>query len=396
MPNSDRRLPLDLAAAGLFAMAAAVGIGRFIYTPILPFMVQDLGWTSGDAGLVASANFLGYLAGALTAAWFRTGSSPRLQLVLALAVSTATTLAMAAVTGMAPILLLRFTGGVASAYVLVLASSLVLERLAQMGRAPLSAVHFSGVGIGIAISALVTWAAVMMDLGWRAIWLGGGCVALIALFAVSLLVPESGPTSAAAPSVATGVDRGQRRRVGILIASYGLFGFGYVITATFIVAMARGAGMGRGLEVAIWLSVGIAAAVSVPVWTAIGRRIGVIEAFAVATLVEAIGVVASVVWVSMAGLVVAGAMLGATFMGITALGLIAGRSLAGLAPQKTLGSLTAAFGLGQVFGPLAAGYGYDLTGGYALPSLLAAAALVAAAGLALSIRSEAAGPAKVA
>ena len=71
-------------------MAAAIGIGRFIYTPILSPMVDGLLLTKGEAGLIASANFLGYLAGALAAASRRLPWSPRSWLVWSLALSSMT------------------------------------------------------------------------------------------------------------------------------------------------------------------------------------------------------------------------------------------------------------------------------------------------------------------
>ena len=138
--------PWLLATGGLFAIATAIGIGRFIYTPILPPMAEGLHLTKGEAGLIASANFAGYLAGALAAASPRMPGGPRAWLLAALATSAATTGAMAWPDGMVAFLALRFIGGVASAYVLVLASALILERLNAVGQGHLSAVHFSGVG----------------------------------------------------------------------------------------------------------------------------------------------------------------------------------------------------------------------------------------------------------
>ena len=59
--------PIRLAAGGLLCLAAAMGIGRFVLTPILPDMSEQIPLSASLAGLIASANFLGYLVGALAA-----------------------------------------------------------------------------------------------------------------------------------------------------------------------------------------------------------------------------------------------------------------------------------------------------------------------------------------
>ena len=361
-----------LAIGGLIAMAAAVGVGRFIYTPILPPMVEGARLSTGEAGLIASANFLGYLLGALAAASPRLTGSARGWLLGALAASAVTTAAMGAADTLTVFLSLRLIGGVASAFVLVFASALVLERLTAAGRGSLSALHFSGVGAGIALSAVLTWGVDAAGLSWRAMWIGGGVLSLAAVIAAAALIPSAderrgppagAPEGEAAPGIAP------------LVAAYGLFGFGYVITATFIVAIVRGSPGIREIEPVIWLVVGLAAIPSVALWTRMGRRLGVVRTLGVACLAEAIGIVCSVLWDNALSLFVAAALLGGTFMGITALGLIAARAMSPANPRRALGMMTASFGLGQIVGPVVAGYGFELTGSFFLPSMVAALAL---------------------
>src|SRR5689334_20225848 len=144
--------PVAWALGGLITLAAAMGVGRFVYTPILPVMAEALGLSKAGTGLIASANFLGYLIGALLAGAPRLPGGRWRWMMGALVASAITTGAMGFVTSMPAFLLLRAVGGAASAFVLVLASALVLDRLAAAGRPGLSSMHFAGVGAGIAVS----------------------------------------------------------------------------------------------------------------------------------------------------------------------------------------------------------------------------------------------------
>ena len=189
-PVADTRRPLSLALGGLVALATAVGIGRFVYTPILPLMAEDPAMTKGAAGVLASANFLGYLAGALLAATPLLPGSRRTWLMIALTLSAFTTGAMAFASSNATFLTLRFVGGMASAFVLVFASALVLDRLHAAGRPDLAAVHFAGVGAGIALSAVLVSSLTAWAYGWRALWLASGLTALVTLGIVARLVPD--------------------------------------------------------------------------------------------------------------------------------------------------------------------------------------------------------------
>lgn len=378
-PVTSDRSAVSIALGGLIAMAVGIGVGRFVYTPILPSMMVEFGLSKFVAGLIASANFVGYLAGALAATRATLPGPARAWLPGALAISAVTTAAMGATDSVPAFIALRFAGGVASALALILASALVLDRLARVGRPGLAALHFSGVGLGIAVSAalVATQLATGSDAG--AMWRACGAVSLLGAAAVAWLVPAPlAPAASAAKGATTGFDR----RLARMAVAYGLFGFGYVITATFLVAIVRATPAIQSLEPVIWIIVGLAAAPSVTFWTFLGRRIGTQTAFAAAAATEAVGVLASVLWPDMVGISVAAVLLGGTFMGLTALGLLRGRELAQGDPRPVMAALTVAFGVGQIVGPVLAGLLSDALGGFTVPSLLAAAGLVVAAWLA--------------
>ncbi|WP_247653313.1 YbfB/YjiJ family MFS transporter [Pannonibacter phragmitetus] len=373
--------PVRLALGGLLSLAAAMGIGRFVYTPVLPFMIGQVPLSKADGGLIASANFLGYLVGALAASSGSLPGSRRMWFIGSLVASSALSFAMAWTDSIPVFMLLRFLAGLASAFAFVFSAALILDRLAQAGRPGLSALYFSGVGAGIAGSALIVSGLAAMGADWQGLWTGCGVISLALTVLIAWMVP--GATETAPPAPARTGPRRLPAGLPQLIAAYGLFGIGYVVTATFIAVIARSDPALATAEPYLWLIVGLAAAPSIFIWNRIAARTGVPRAYALACVIEACGVALSVTATGPAGILLAAFLLGITFMGITALGLIEARRLSTGDPRRTIALMTASFGLGQMLGPSLAGFAAGSTGSFALPSAGAAICLLLAAGLVL-------------
>lgn len=164
--------------------------------------------------------------------------------------------------------------------------------------------------------------------------------------------------------------------------AYGIFGFGYIVTATFLVAIVRQGAGSRLFETAVWLVTGIAAAPSVYLWAGVARRLGPTRTFIICCVVEAVGVAASVSLGGQWGPLLGGALLGGTFVAATAYGLQAARLLAPASPRRAFALMTGSFGIGQIVGPIIAGFMAQKTGNYFAPSMLAALALLVSAAIA--------------
>lgn len=369
------------ALAGLLAMATAMGIGRFVYTPILPLMIGEGALNASQAGLVAGFNYFGYLLGALVAALGFFAPRRRAWFLAALAASAATTLAMAWSGTLAAMIVVRFLSGIASAFSMIFVTAIVLARLGEEGRPGLIALHFGGVGFGIAGSAMLVSALAAAGVDWPEAWLASGVAASLAFVLVYLLLP---PTESEA--------RPPRRRarnggasalpLALFVVGYGFFGFGYVVTATFINAMAKAEPALAAIEPFVWIIVGLSVLPSVWLWNRAAGRFGFAGAYSVACLAEAAGVGLSVTVVSPVALVVSAVLLGGTFVAVTALGLARARDMAPAHAAGVIALMTASFGLGQMTGPVVAGWLFERMGDLVLASWLAAAALVVAAVLA--------------
>ncbi len=362
-------------AGGSAALIIAMGIGRFAYTPLLPAMQAALGFGSDVAGYLAAANYTGYLAGAILAA-----AVPRrlhvFALRLCLVLNVATTGAMALTDSLWAWGVLRTISGVASAVVLVLAADVVFRVLNRRRRHSMKGLLFAGVGAGIALSGVIV--AETRAWGWDGGWATLGVLSLILLpvcwrglhpppdeLVVGETVPVSGPPQAHLDYP-----------VSLLTAAYFCEGLGYIVTATFVVAIVAGMPSLAPLAPYTWTVVGIAAIPSAYLWTAIAARYGLIASLIVAHLVQAVGILLPVLSSSGFAVMLSAVLFGATFTSISALALALGGQLAPERSGRIIGVLTAVFGVGQAAGPVGAGLLAARQGGFDT-SLILAAAIVA-------------------
>lgn len=368
--------PLIQLLASAVALMMAMGIGRFALTPQLPQLIAEGQFDLTAAGLVAAANYLGYFLGALDAMFARSPGQVRLRLQGGLWLCVVLTLASWAADGFWGHLLLRFGTGLASAWVLVMITSLSQQLANAHNRQRLGALVFAGPGLGIALTGLLALLAHRLGLGSAALWLIYAVAALLMLLAIMPWLPRA-LQAAPAPSA----QQGPPRHVGIgrLGLVYALYGVGYILPATFLSQMASQQFHGQWLADLFWPAFGLAAALGVLLVSL--RRGGRTSAWLTATLwLQGLGVLACLIGGGV-GLALGVVLCGAPFLACMQLVMQRSRELAPHATQRNAGLLTACFALGQLSGPLLAALSSHYSGGLQPALMLAAAGLVVAGGL---------------
>jgi len=367
---------------GTLCLASGMGIGRFAFTPLLPLM-QDAGLSLQQGAGLAGANYAGYLLGALLCAWrpWPPGALAR----AGLAGIAVTTPAMGLGEPGLAWLLWRALAGVSSACVLVGASSWALAQLARARKPAWSGRVFAGVGSGMVVAGGVglvagtqRWPAAA---GW---WLLGALAVAVLLAAWPALGDDVPPASASAS--AAPASPAFTAEAWILVACYGVFGYGYILPATFLPALGRQLFADPQVFGWAWPVFGLAAAAST---LAAGRWLSAVPPQRVlggGLVVMAVGVAAPALQGGLAALLVCAACVGGTFMVVTMAGFQQARRVAGAAPGRLVATMTAAFALGQLAGPLTVPAG-PLARALVVPSLLAAVALLAAATVLLRRRA---------
>ena len=408
MSQSDRQQIIFCFILAITALAVAMGIGRFAFTPILPLMIQEGTVHLAQTAWLSSSNYIGYLVGALSL--LKSKRHP-LFVMLGLSLVTLTTW-LASLSSFGWLLVLRFLAGVASAWVLVSISAFAINWLKSRQIAT-SGLIYTGVGIGITLTGLIcsyfifqsATATIAAQSSFSPLssrlWQYLGVIALLATLLVTFLLVKinsqfastaaakarpskaahtkashSNPTSSSIPPPA-------KLKLANILTAYGLFGFGYILPATFLPQIAKQWLSGQSYLL-IWPFFGLAAALSVVLSQGLQRRynnFSLLGVWRVSQIIMAVGTLLPALWQSLAGLMLSALMVGGTFMVVTMAGLQVAASQVTHYPKYNLSALmTASFAFGQLIGPLTA---LVATGKNIWLALLPVSAIVLLIGVAL-------------
>jgi predicted MFS family arabinose efflux permease len=387
-PNAARRAAL----ACMVTLAVALGVGRFAFTPLLPLMLHGGGLDLRHGGWLASLNYAGYFAGALSCVALRL---PHAKIVRAgLAATVLLTLAIGLTQQFWIWALVRFVAGAVSAWTFVFASQWGLRRLAQLDANAWGGVIYTGPGFGIVATGLLVSAA--GGLGARAGWIGFGLIsAVLAVlvwntFGEDVPTPASVGTSGAANAGTHAAESGGARHVDAfwLVLLYGVPGFGYIITATFLPVIARHALPGSAWPDLFWPMFGAALVVGALVGARLPFHWDNRLMLAGCYVLQAVGIALGIVWPNAAGFSFGSVLIGLPFTAITLFAMREARLLRGEHAAALMGYATAAYGIGQIAGPLVAAPLAAATGSFS-PSLWLAAGTLVAGALGLVWRTRA-------
>lgn len=374
--------PAAVALAGLLALAVAMGIGRFAFTPLLPMMQEDAGLTMAQGGYLAAANYVGYLAGALLAT---RPVSAHVAIRSALIAICLATLGMGLVHGLALWTLLRALAGIASAWALVYVLWWCLDELAPARKPILGAAVFSGVGCGIVLAGGLCLALMRLRASSAQAWLVLGLVSLVI---TALVWPVfAGGRIRERDSRPPAAHHGWTPDALRLVLCYGAFGFAYIIPATFVPLMAKQVIDDPAVFGWAWPAFGAAAAASTLIAASLLRAVGERRLWAVGALAMAAGVAAPALLPGLVGILAAALLVGATFMVITMAAMQEARRTAGSHAAPLMAAMTASFAAGQIAGPLAVSYFVHMEGGLAA-ALVFASGLVALSAIALALKER--------
>lgn len=369
---SDASDRIKVLVAGIFSLIVTVGIARFSFTPLLPIMQVEVGLGVADGGWLAAFNYMGYLSGAVIAGTISDLALKDKLYRIFLVVAVVTTAAMAFTENMLLWSILRFLSGLSSSGGMLLASGLIMNWLIRHHYRSELGIHFMGIGLGIMVCAFFVEGMITLAQTWDMQWLWFAILAAALSIPAWLWMPQPDTT----PFTRSGqqlVDIPPGKTfLWVMIAAYFCAGYGYVISATFIVDIVEDMPSFAGNGSLVFAVLGLAALPAVIVWDRIARKTGYLKALLMAYGFQILGIVLPALTDNTLLVLFSALLFGGTFIGCVSLVL----TLAGLfyptKPARLMSRLTIAYGVAQIGAPALTGVLAESIGNYNLGLYLAA------------------------
>ncbi|MCG8015205.1 MAG: YbfB/YjiJ family MFS transporter [Candidatus Thiodiazotropha sp. 'RUGA'] len=371
-PKTER---LKILVAGILSLILTLGIARFAYTPLLPIMQQQAGLGISEAGWLASINYIGYLSGAIIAALISDLMLKDRLYRIGLIVAVVTTIGMGMTENFWIWSMLRFFAGLSSAAGLLLGSGLILNWLIRHDHRSELGIHFSGLGAGIAICAALV-EVMKSHLDWSQQWLLLSLLGLILIFPAWHWLPRPETQSVTQSGQSMTDNPPSSLFLRLFMVVYFCAGVGYVVSATFIVAIVDRLPGLDGQGAWTFLLLGLAATPACILWDLIARKTGYLNALIIASILQIIGILLPVVKADLILAMLGALLFGATFIGIVSLVLTMAGRYYPTRPAKMMGKMTVAYGIAQILAPAVTGAVAAYSGNYHLGLYLAAGMMV--------------------
>ncbi len=383
---NEQKERIKILCAGIFSLILVLGVARFAYTPLLPLMQQQAGLGIAEAGWLAAVNYAGYLCGAVLAAMISDLVLKDRLYRIGMVVAVLSTAMMGLTTDSTVWAVSRFVAGLSSAAGMLFGTGLILNWLIRHNHRSELGIHFAGIGLGIAGCAAAV-ALMSSWLDWREQWFAFtafGCVLLVP--ALRWLPPPDRSAVTKTGEVMT--DRPPTALfMRLFMVAYFCAGIGYVVSATFIVAIVDQLPGLAGRGTLVFLAIGVAAAPACIVWDLIARRSGELNALILAGVLQIVGILLPVVAGGLAAALAGALLFGGTFIGMVSLVLTMAGRYYPTRPAKMMGKMTVSYGTAQIIGPALTGWLAGSLGSYAAGLYLAAAAMVVGVVLLLMLKA---------
>ena len=375
MSNHEIKKQMQLAIVGICVVAITGGLGRFAYTPIIPYMQNSLSLTSTDIGLIASSNYLGYLVGSIIPLFFAFEKRQKLTLYSSVLISILSLGLMGFTEHMDYFITLRFFQGVSGAVALVIATNLIFSEITESKKFDLRLAHISGFGIGIFLSAIFIWFCSLYLLDWYHQWLVIAFVCVLLAVPILIINPESNATK-----VVSQTNLQNKLSIGFVGISIGyfFFGLGYIIFGTFIAAMAVNTEILANIQHASWIFVGLTAMPAIFLWQKVSKLTGNHISLAFSCFTASFGIFLLYFFDGPTSSLLACLAYGLGVPGIVGLVLLEGKIRHRGSVKFAVAFLTTTFSIGQIAGPYISGMMIDFFGNYKNAMLLSGTALTVA------------------